>query len=393
MLTSKSSRNKYVMDSIYELIPVDKRLFQLIDTPEFQRLRSIKQLGTSYFCFPSATHTRFSHSMGTCHLAGQVFDQLVASDPSLDLRDSDRLVIQAAGLLHDVGHGPFSHLFENEIVPTLVGTDAGHHWNHEEQGLRVIDHLIDENHVDLFDTGQVKTIKAMITGELPGEHRFLRQIISNKDYGIDVDRMDYLRRDCHSVGLSCGYNPSVIMNYMRLMDGQLVHHVKRRAELFQFFHTRYSLYKQIYNHHITKAIEYMLVDAIIEANPYLELEKTLNDIDLYLTLTDSILDRIKTAPGLERSKSLLKRIDKRQFYKLVKTLPEKPTAADLAGVEQPIVQQVTVNYGTGRLNPLTRVPFYDDSGQIFNLKDFECRMLLPKRFEESEYRIFTRGGT
>ena len=177
------------------------------------------------------------------------------------------------------------------------------------------------------------------------------------------------------------------MTYMRLINGQLAYHVKRKAEFFQFFHTRYNLYKQIYNYHVTKAIEYMIRDALLEANSFLQIERALDDPELYLTLTDGILDRIRSAPGLDRAKQILNRIDRRQFYKMKKSMSTEPTLSDLEGLVNPIVQKVQINYGLGEENPLTKIPFHNDSNEVFYLSEFE--MILPSTFQETSYRIFS----
>jgi len=373
---------------MYGLIPINKSLFKLIDTPQFQRMRSIKQLGTNYLCFPDANHTRFNHSLGTAYLAGRMLENLNREN-DLGLGDQEKLVIQAAALLHDIGHGPFSHVFENEIVPRLVDYE----WNHEQQGLKMIDYLINDNQVDLFDTSDVKLIKSMITGTVPSEYGYVGQVISNHEFGIDVDRLDYIQRDCHAVGINCGFDPFILEKYTKLFDNRLAYHVKRKSSIFQLFHSRYTLYRDICNHHISKAVEYMLVDALVEANGLLRLDRALEDPELYTALNDNVLDIIRTSTGEEyrSSKDLLRRIDQRKFYKMVGTLDHPPTSEDLAGIRDPIIHHMVVNYGLGKLNPLTRVPFFEDkSEEPFLLKEEDCKMLLPSKFEEEQYRIFSR---
>ena len=377
---------KHIQDPIHGLMSLDKRLFQLIDTPEFQRLRSIKQLGTTYQCFPSATHTRFTHSIGTCYLTGQIYDNYRSFDPDYDI---DPLVVQSAGLLHDIGHGPFSHVFEKEVVPTLLGDNS---WNHEEQGLRMIDHLIDKNYIDLFDSSEIAQIKGLITGQMPSELSVLNGLVANHQYGIDADRLDYLKRDCYSVGISCGFYPQMLMTYTRPFAGRPHFHVKKKNELYQFFHTRYTLYKQIYNHHISKAIEYMIADALIAANPIIGLKQMVEDPELYINLNDSILDLIKTNPHpeLNQSRQILRRIDQRKFYKCVDSFDHYPSEKDLENFDKPIIQHLKIDYGTGDQNPMTLIPFYNDAGETFQLGPSECGMLMPQQFEEEEYRIFIR---
>ena len=136
----------------------------------------------------------------------------------------------------------------------------------------------------------------------------------------------------------------------------------------------------------------MLVDALVAANDLLRIDQALEDPELYTALNDNVLDIIRMYPGKEYqySKDMLKRIDRRKFYKMVKTCDHSPTQEDLAGINDPIIQHLVVNYGLGKLNPLTRVPFYDDESEPFFIKESECKMLLPSEFEEEQYRIFSR---
>ena len=368
------------MDSIHGLMPWDHQLFSIIDTPEFQRLRGIKQLGVAYLCFPGATHTRLSHSLGVGHLAGQVFDRVVT--PDLDLRDIDRLLFQAAGLLHDIGHGPFSHVFENEVMPALIGNHA---WNHEEQGLRLIDKLIDDNHIDLFDSSQVKQLKGMIMGQVPSEHKFLQQIISNQDSGIDVDRMDYFQRDAQVVGLSHGFNPNLILTYMHIVDSEICFDGRKVYDIFQFFATRYSLHSRLYQHSVSKAIEFMVRDALIAVTPTINLVGMVEDLDLYCNLTDAILDVIRLTPGISEAKKLLDRISRRQLYKMVQV---SETPIEIKSGQ--ILQKVVFNHGMGPNNPLDTINFYHPhAAGTPRWKPSYGTLCLPSKFETVIYRAFS----
>ena len=366
------------MDDIYGMIPLDTRLFKFIDTPHFQRLRYIKQLGASYLCFPTANHTRFCHSIGTSYLAGELYDKLY--DPTLDLRPVDKLLIQTAGLLHDLGHGPFSHAFEHSILPKMLGN---HEWNHEAQGLRLIDHLIESEEIDLFDTHQTRRLRQILTGEIPSEFKWMNQIISNSDFGIDVDRIDYLVRDAYNVGSKCGFDFTVLSSHVNIVNGNIAFHIKRQPELLNFFQTRYTMYNQIYNHPITKSIEYMLVDAILDSEPILKIRDAIGDPEKFLTLNDSIYNIIER-DGSDLAKKNINRINRRDFYKLVYS-SDTPPPAEMAAIENAIVDRVSHNYGQGDKNPLTMVPYYGTS-------KLERKLILPERFEQIEYRVYRGGG-
>mmetsp|Transcript_26314 Transcript_26314/g.47184 ORF Transcript_26314/g.47184 Transcript_26314/m.47184 type:complete len:116 (-) Transcript_26314:3403-3750(-) len=107
-----SDEVRYLYDSVYGLISFDMPYWNFIDTPQFQRLREIKQLGTAYFVYPGASHNRFEHCLGTGHLAKKVMNHIRKSQPSLEVLDSDIFNVTLAGIMHDVGHGPYSHCLD-----------------------------------------------------------------------------------------------------------------------------------------------------------------------------------------------------------------------------------------------------------------------------------------
>eukprot|EP00057_Strongylocentrotus_purpuratus_P006001 XP_011660475.1 PREDICTED: deoxynucleoside triphosphate triphosphohydrolase SAMHD1-like [Strongylocentrotus purpuratus] len=115
----QSLKTKVFNDSVHGHIDFDPLLIKIIDTPQFQRLRFIKQLGCSYFVFPGAAHNRFEHSLGVCYLARELVLSLQRKQPELEITDKDILCVQIAGLCHDLGHGPFSHMFDLFFIPKV----------------------------------------------------------------------------------------------------------------------------------------------------------------------------------------------------------------------------------------------------------------------------------
>jgi len=107
---------KWVNDPIHGHIQLDKFILEYVDTTQFQRLRDLKQLGCAYYVFPGASHNRFEHSIGVCHLAGQLTNMLKTSQPELMITSREEKCLKIAGLCHDLGHGPFSHVFDNEFL-------------------------------------------------------------------------------------------------------------------------------------------------------------------------------------------------------------------------------------------------------------------------------------
>ncbi|KAJ1556249.1 SAM domain and HD [Cladochytrium tenue] len=149
-------------------------------------LRYLKQLGSAYFVFPGATHNRFEHSIGVCHVANQMITRFRSNQPRLEINDQDVFNVQLAGLLHDLGHGPFSHVFDGSFIPEAR---PGLNWTHEKASEDMFDYLLSDNGIDL-DSDSVQEVKSMIRGDVRRpERKFLYQIVANKTNGIDVDKL------------------------------------------------------------------------------------------------------------------------------------------------------------------------------------------------------------
>nr|XP_020515366.1 deoxynucleoside triphosphate triphosphohydrolase SAMHD1-like [Labrus bergylta] len=206
---------KVFNDSIHGSIELHPLLIKIIDTPQFQRLRFIKQLGGVYFVYPGASHNRFEHSIGVGYLAGKLAEALRSRQPELNITDRDVLCVQIAGLCHDLGHGPFSHLYDGLFLPKALEKKRKlKKWKHENGSCDMLDHLLKENNLKpvmekygLKPEDNITFIKEMIAGPLqeskerrqwtskrPEEKSFLYEIVSNKRNGVDVDKFDYLAR-------------------------------------------------------------------------------------------------------------------------------------------------------------------------------------------------------
>lgn len=154
MLKSTPTSNTVFNDPIHGHIELEKVDCQVMDTPQFQRLRELKQLGVAYYgikhshtVYPGATHNRFEHSIGVCHIAGMWVNILRRNQPDLGITDNDYKCVRLAGLTHDLGHGPFSHLFDSQFIPVVR---PGVEWSHEQASEAMLTFLVDDNpHVDI----------------------------------------------------------------------------------------------------------------------------------------------------------------------------------------------------------------------------------------------------
>ncbi len=234
-----------INDPIYGFISIKSDLlFQLLNHPYFQRLRRIRQLGLSEFVYPGATHTRFHHALGATHLMGLVLDQLIQKDVAISEEEYE--AAQAAILLHDIGHGPFSHSLEYSLLTGIT---------HENISLQFMKELNQE-----FDNRLSMAI-AMFKNTY--KRKFFHELISSQ---LDVDRLDYLNRDSHYTGVSEGnVNVDRIIFHLNIVDDQVVVEEKAIYSIENFLNARRLMYWQVYLHKTALGAERMLANIINRA--------------------------------------------------------------------------------------------------------------------------------
>ncbi|KAJ1736011.1 hypothetical protein LPJ61_000228 [Coemansia biformis] len=403
---------KYVNDPIHGYIGLNEDMLQLIDTPQFQRLRHLKQLGTAYFVFPGGSHNRFEHCIGTAHLANKVVQGLAQRQPELDIDERDVRCTTLAGLCHDLGHGPFSHVFDNHFIPRAR---PGAEWSHEQGSEMMLRYTIDENNIDI-DDADVRFIRQLIRGStapVSGEKMFLFDVVANQRNGVDVDKFDYIQRDCYNVGVRSSHDFSRLMLNSRVIDGEICYSHKEAFNLTEMFHTRYSLHKRVYSHHAAKAIEFMIVDALLAADSALGISLAITDPRLFLSLTDEVVRDIErsTAPELADARDIVARIRTRDIYKFVdeyilpaSIAPFADTAISAAeivghradnddfGESDVLVDVCRIHYGMKKENPVDHVRFYSkyNVAEKFPIASEFISLCVPGKYEERILRIFTR---
>ena len=371
---------KYISDCIYDFIKVDDVALSIIDTPEYQRMRNIKQLGLTHFIYPSTTHTRFEHSLGVYHLAGELMKHLRESQPELKITDRMILMVKIAGLVHDIGHVFLSHIFDYRIMPKLKIA----HKEHEERGIELFEHICKKYDIKLTND-EIKCINAMIMGQKYGGYPdYMFEIVANKENNLDVDKMDYLMRDCYYVNLSCGFNFRYLFNMARVIDGHICYHKKVAYNIYQLFNLRYTMHKKVYQHWTTVKIEHMMTDIILKANHVLKLENYFTDKFGWTKLTDMIFFMIDTHPDLEESRSLLERLYKRDFYKNVESDD---------GTDNIITNHRRMGYTNQDENPINSIRFFDnnDKNKYYNLKREDISSVLPSQFYEEDTKFLKRS--
>ncbi|MEX0722871.1 MAG: HD domain-containing protein [Gracilimonas sp.] len=234
----KSTRYKIFNDPIHGFITVPKGpILKLIDHPYVQRLRRIRQLGLGYLVFPAAEHSRFSHALGALELGQRVLNNLREKDTTISQPEYDGTLM--AILLHDVGHGPLSHTLEHSLIKDF---------NHEMMSLAIMKELNKE-----FD-GALDTAISIFTNQY--KKKFLHQLISSQ---LDLDRLDYLRRDSFFTGVSEGtVGINRILKTMRVFKGNIVIEKKGIYAVENYIIARRLMYMQVYQHKTVLSADFLL---------------------------------------------------------------------------------------------------------------------------------------
>ncbi len=271
-----SSVRKIINDPIYGFITIDDiLLLQIINHPWYQRLRRIYQMALAQMVYPGAVHTRLHHSLGAYHLICLAINDL--KQKNIEINKEEETAAKAAILLHDIGHGPFSHALENILIPNV---------HHETLGLKIMHKLNEE-----FN-GKLSTAISIFTNQYPKQ--FLHQLISGQ---LDVDRMDYLTRDSFFTGVSegvIGYDR--ILKMLTVHEGQLMIEEKGLYSVEKFLVARRQMYWQVYLHKTVLAAEKMIVKIIQRAREIftddLKLKATLDYFfETYVEMNDEALEK------------------------------------------------------------------------------------------------------
>ena len=282
-----SEKKKFIRDSVYGDITLSRFEEKVMDMPQFQRLRRIKQLGLISLVYPGATHTRFEHSIGTMNLGSKLASELDLSDDEIDL-------VRVSALLHDVGHGPFSHVSEGVLSV-----------KHEKLTEFVIKNtsmrdLLEEK----FDVNEIVDI---VNGQ-----GHLGPIVSGE---LDVDRMDYLLRDSHNTGVAYGViDYERIISNLKLEDG-LILDIKGVQAAEGALVSRYFMYPSVYQHHTTRILNSMFRRSLKKVID----EKIIEEKDIYKYDDADIISTFRNCDN-KYANDIMNKLDNRNLLKRVKTI-------------------------------------------------------------------------
>lgn len=350
---------KKIHDSIHGYISVSNYACRIIDSKYFQQLRNKKQLGTAYYVFPNAIHTRFEHSLGTYNFASRLMNCILQNTKQSYINDYlskvkylqnyykckydgkaklDKYIcelVKIAALCHDLGHGPFSHLFDDVFLPFIYKAkieDYGKIKNitHEERSANLIEKIIksDDTLKKIILDDEIEFIKHLInpTKEDTG---FLFQIVSNYLNGLDVDKYDYLIRDSKMLGFNLSFDASRLVDDITVVNNNICYPEQVIFEIYNMFNLRYNLHKVVYSHKSVISSQMIISEIMNLIDNDLKLSESINNLDKFILYGDNtIFDFLnsyllkdyetETIPeNISKALELLNRLNRHNSYEFV----------------------------------------------------------------------------
>ena len=383
------------MSTIYDQVHgyIDISEFQnIIDTPEFQRLRNIKQLGACNYVFPSATGTRFEHSIGVYYLTDRILKAILKNAPESGLFrhssiDKDKYcLIRLAALIHDMGHGPFSHLWDDLCIKN------GNHQDHEFRGIEIFKWMNSKYSLK-YSHDDIEFLSELVNPDImnhPHKHHdcWMYQIVANKESGLDTDKMDYLIRDSRVVGLDINKEDIYrVIDSATIVDNVICFPRKKfySRTIFNLFETRFKLHNALYQHPTVRGIELQIMDALNMNDSVLDILKSKNFqnvIEIFCSIDDSIIEKIQymKKPGHK----LITALKNRELYSLKGNY--NVTDSEIEVPKGWILDAVKMSYNSEGTNPMKKVLFYREGGltSCANPESY----IEPRSYCQKFYRLY-----
>lgn len=449
---------KKIHDCIHGNICLSEFAVRIIDSKIFQRLRDLGQLGTCKFVFPNANHTRFEHSIGTYHIASKLLEKLPQQhSPTIDsyLSSIPELkeyydntydgnvhlldlwvceLIKISALTHDLGHGPFSHVFDDHFLSSLNKQNDPCATHEERSG--VLLEMIIKNDIKLKNIvtkNEILFMKSLIN---PEKHHkgFIYEIVSNSKTSLDVDKFDYLQRDIYALDFKAKIDVSTMVDQVKIVDNYNVFS-SDEDHLYSFtypdpgqaidditnlFRTRHRLHLQVYRHKAVISVQLMIIEIFKLLDDILGLSDSIKDMNKFCNMTEGyILNSVKfienhkeilTPDQLERfdkANQIISDLETRKLYSMIYHFISKEQVDitqhinNLEDNENVIYYQNKIGYVSGnKPNPLDSICVYgtknvNKSSKITSHKKNrqDMSLLLPDCYQEYVTTIYYKDKT
>jgi HD superfamily phosphohydrolase len=314
LITDLCTTHKTIDDVIYGAIQFSRFASEVIDSIEFQRLRNMRQLGVANYVFPNAIHTRFEHSLGTYFQCKEMTKRLADVTPPVEMNeylrniselndyieknyngkkcDFDKYLqelVNIAALCHDLGHGPFSHLFDDIFIND---SELKEHENaqHERRSQLLIEIIIKKSQYlsSRISNEHIKLIQNIIDPPKNAKG-FIYQIVSNNSNSLDVDKFDYITRDMKMIGKNSSFDYKRLLTQAVITNNMIAYPKECAFDIYQLFNMRHTMHRQIYNDTGVVSAQIMMADMMKKINQILNISESIKDMNKFCKFTDSFI--------------------------------------------------------------------------------------------------------
>ncbi len=428
---------KYINDSLYGSISLSKFAIEIIDTEEFQRLRYLKQLGTCYLIYPNAIHTRFEHSLGTYNLCKELSLKLF-TNTKIDEMDKYlkeikelktyfkniysnnyykfdtfiRELINISALCHDLGHGPFSHIFDEYF---LENSFLKNHPNssHEVRSCLILEKIIKKSELlNKIITNDLLNFMKNIINPSKENLGFIYQIVSNNFNSLDVDKFDYITRDTYSLGIKSEFDYRRLINHCKILNNTICYSDKCSFDIYALFHTRHRMHKQVYSHKGVISTQIMISEIINSLADYINISQCLDNLDLFCKLTDNFIIELpkilnftsedNTNLNINKSYKLIQKIESHKLYSTIgyfiskiKFNIDKDTLFLNSEIDLDLIEiyQVKIGFVSGnKPNPFDNIYLYNSNEKDkFKINNNNLTFLISDVYQEYIFIVFYKN--